>query len=75
MVFDTIVREALGEVQCYPTLIRFNKVWCVTDQYVNHATFTIRCGPKKEIGRCFKLIRMATNTQVNTVSTSDFMVN
>jgi len=31
--------------------------------------------PKKEIGRCFKLIRMATNTQVNTVSTSDFMVN
>ena len=30
--------------------------------------------PKKEIGRCFKLIRMATNTQVNTVSTSDFMV-
>lgn len=29
--------------------------------------------PKKEIGRCFKLIRQATNTQVNTVSTSDFM--
>lgn len=26
MVFDTIVREALGEVQCYPTLIRFNQV-------------------------------------------------
>ena len=29
---------------------------------------------KKEIGRCFKLIRQATNTQMSTVSTSDFMV-
>ena len=30
--------------------------------------------PKKEIGRCFKLIRLATNTEVNPVSTTDFMV-
>lgn len=30
--------------------------------------------PKKEIGRCFKLIRQAANPQMTTVSTSDFMV-
>ena len=30
--------------------------------------------PKKEIGKCFKLIRLATNTEVNPATTSDFMV-
>ncbi len=30
--------------------------------------------PKKEIGRCFKLIRLATKTEVKAVTTSDFMV-
>ena len=30
--------------------------------------------PKKEIGRCYKLIRRATNTEVNPISTTDFMV-
>lgn len=29
--------------------------------------------PKKEIGKCFKLIRLATNTEVNPISTTDFM--
>ncbi|XP_011408900.1 PREDICTED: transcription initiation factor IIB-like, partial [Amphimedon queenslandica] len=28
---------------------------------------------KKEIGRCFKLIRQAANPAMNTVSTTDFM--
>ena len=30
--------------------------------------------PKKEIGRCFKLITRATNIDYGTVTTSDFMV-
>lgn len=29
--------------------------------------------PKKEIGKCFKLIRLATNTEVNPINTTDFM--
>ena len=31
--------------------------------------------PKKEIGRCFKLIRLATHTEVNPVKSADFMVS
>ena len=30
---------------------------------------------KKEIGRCFKLIRQAANPAMTTVSTTDFMVS
>jgi len=30
---------------------------------------------KKEIGKCFKLIRLATNTEVNPATTADFMVS
>lgn len=29
---------------------------------------------KKEIGRCFKLIRQAANPEMSTVKSSDFMV-